>query len=275
MIVRELPDGSALVIAQEDHADVAAQFAAHWGNDRFAALTPFKPAVFGTIYHDSGHREMEADLPIDVERGLPYGIGGTPPELRKRDADSNNARWIQNRDPYASLLVSVHHAGLRKRRYGTVRRRSNAARAAANDGQPLGMDAAFEDLEDWQRQSAEQLGLNDPKARADFWHNYQMLQVFDLLSLYLCWDGYDGDRLVEDTVERVPVAAGSDELTEIKLEPTGPRSVRMSPYPLDVAPMSIATMARPITPRQDASELEGQEAYYRAPRTPLVWEFAD
>jgi hypothetical protein len=31
MIKRDLQDGTSLFILQEDHADLAAQFAAHWG----------------------------------------------------------------------------------------------------------------------------------------------------------------------------------------------------------------------------------------------------
>jgi len=33
---------------------------------------------------------MEADLPIDMERGVPYAIGRTPPGLRKNDAGALN-----------------------------------------------------------------------------------------------------------------------------------------------------------------------------------------
>ena len=171
-----------------------------------------------------------------------------------------------------ALLISMHHAGLRNRRYGTLRRQSSTGGAA--DGENLGMEAAFADLEDWQRESASRLGLDDPKARADFWHTYQMLQVFDLLSLYLCWDGYDADaNLIPDVVHGVPVAPGSDRYVDIHIEPTGPASVRLGPYPLDVDPLPVAVMARHMRPVLDAPEWVAQEAYYRARRTPLTWDF--
>lgn len=270
MITRALPDGSSLVILQEDHADVAAQFAAHWGNEQFARLDPYRTMVFGTIYHDSGHREMEADLPIDVEKGLPYALGRTPVGIRKRDADVTNCHWISSRDPYASLVVSIHHTGLRKRRYDTVRRRDGRGRAP--DEAPLGIDAAFEDLGDWQRKLAEELGLGNLKARDAFWHNYRCLQVFDLLSLYFCWDGYDGDRLKEVTIEQVPLKYGSDPVVDVQLVPTGQDSVRMSPYPFDVAPLPISVMTRPMSPLVDQAEVETKEAYYQAQRLPLTWQ---
>src|SRR5712692_11509297 len=161
MFARELPDGSVLMIEQEDHTDLAAQFAAHWGNNEFSRPEPYKSVVFGTIYHDSGHREMKADLPIDVERGVPYAIGRTPPGLRRNDADDASALWVRTRDPYASLVVSMHHAGLRKRRYDTVRKRSNGGGDLPPEGETLGIDAAFRDLAGWRKEVADELGMND------------------------------------------------------------------------------------------------------------------
>jgi hypothetical protein len=40
MVIRELKDGRFYVSLQEDHAELAAQFAAHWGNARFSQLRP-------------------------------------------------------------------------------------------------------------------------------------------------------------------------------------------------------------------------------------------
>ncbi len=277
MIVRELPDGTAQLIGQEDHADVAAQFAAHWGNARFSRLEPYRSVVFGTIYHDSGHREMEADLPIDVETGLPYFHRKAPLAVRRRDADANNFQWIRGRDRYAALLASVHHAGLRKRRYDTVHWgggiRDGYEGGARSEQQPaLGMDDAFADLSDWQREVAEQLGITDPRARKAFWHNYRCLQAFDQLSLYFCCDGYDGAELKEATLVDVPLATGSDRTVDLVLTPTGLSSIRVTPYPFDSESLRIAVMARQMTPCVDQPDVVAKEGFYRATRRPLVWE---
>ena len=94
MIRRELADGTLLLIPQEHHADVAAQFAAHWGGGRFATPRPYQSVVFATIYHDSGHREVEADLPVDVEIGAPYGHRDMPAAFKRPEANIASARWI-------------------------------------------------------------------------------------------------------------------------------------------------------------------------------------
>jgi len=274
VIVRELTNGSALVITQEGHADVAAQFAAHWGNEQFSRIEPYRSMMFGTTYHDSGHREMEADLPINVEKGVPYMFRGAPPGLRRREDDVANALWIRSRDPYASLVVAMHHSGLRKRRYDTVRvKRSDGGNGASADEAPLGLDAAFEDLEGWQQEVAQELGMSDSSARDSFWHNYRLLQVFDLLSLHFCCDGYQGDQLKELTLEQVPVKSGSSEVVELHLTPIDRNVVRVTPYPFDESPLRVSVQARCVVPLVAAPAELGQEEYYHAPRELVTWEF--
>jgi hypothetical protein len=38
MVIRELKDGCCWVSTQEDHAELSAQFAAHWGNGKPRSL---------------------------------------------------------------------------------------------------------------------------------------------------------------------------------------------------------------------------------------------
>lgn len=271
MFARELADGSFLMIEQEDHTDLAAQFAAHWGNERFSRPEPYQSVVFGTTYHDSGHREMEADLPIDVERGIPYAIGRTPPGLRKNEADVVNAQWVRTRDPYASLMVAMHHAGLRKHRYDTVRG-CTVGGAEPEPWGTLGMDDAFNDLSGWLLDVADELDLGDRQARAAFWHNYSLLQVYDLLSLYFCRDGVARGEQREVVLEHVPVRSGSDERVDVHLAPAGLDTIRVTPYPLDAPALSVSMMTRIATPAPGAPEQVAKEAYYRARRNPLTWQ---
>ncbi len=42
------------MITQNDHGDLAGQFAAHWGNGPFAKLNPYQPMVLAAEAHDNG-----------------------------------------------------------------------------------------------------------------------------------------------------------------------------------------------------------------------------
>jgi hypothetical protein len=236
MIRRELADGTMLLIPQEDHADVSAQFAAHWGNADFSTPNPYQSVVFATVYHDSGHREVEAATPVDVELGTLYGLRDMPAAFKREDANQANVKWAAARDPYAGLLVAMHRTGLRKRRYDTVRSvRGDYATAPPTD-EPLGRESAFADLDDELREHL--VGL-DETARDGLWFNYQLLQVYDLLSLHVCCDGYENGSLRGATLERVPVAyTGADEV-EMRITATGASSLRIDPHPFDVSPLTI------------------------------------
>jgi Protein of unknown function (DUF3891) len=271
MIRRELPDGTVLMIPQENHADVSAQFAAHWGNAEFAKPNPYESVVFGTIYHDSGHREVEAGLPVDVELGRPYGMRDMPPAAKREDANAANVKWISARDPYAGLLAAMHRTGLRKRRYDTVRSAERDYTASPGD-EHLGMDAAFEDLDESLR---EHLNTLDAPARDSLWFNYRLLQVYDLLSLYVCCDGYENGNLKPSGLSAVPVAYGEPEEKEVRITPAGSNSVRLAPFPFDAAPLTISVLARHMAPVDARSESDVRGAYYRAPRELLSWQFTD
>jgi hypothetical protein len=58
MIVAEGPSQYRL-ITQNDHGDLAGQFAAHWGNDKFARLEPYGSMVLAAKAHDNGWRKSE------------------------------------------------------------------------------------------------------------------------------------------------------------------------------------------------------------------------
>lgn len=273
MIVRELPDGRVLTVLQENHADLSAQFAAHWGNSTFARLDPFETLVFATTYHDSGHREVDVEVPFDLENCRPYGHRNTPPERRNPEALAANNQWLCRRDVYSGLLVSMHHAGLRKRRYDTIESWQTGGQGQAGSHDTFaGMGRAFDDLEGWQTDAARTLGLADRSARRAFWSNYCMLQVFDLLSLYFCLDGYEGERMVEAALIGIPLTYQGDAVVDLHIAPTKDGQVRMDPYPFDAATLRAVVPARVLTPVPYASEAQGREAFFTAPRKTLEWE---
>jgi hypothetical protein len=175
MVIRELKDGSSIVSTQEDHAELSAQFAAHWGNENFARLRPYKTMVFATTYHDSGYREWEGNPPMNVAKGRPYAHreeipSFEPVELR---AYARNVEWLSSQDRYAGLLVSMHRTGLWQNRYQTFTSPKGRLRERSPE-----VKAVMQQLEAKQQEEKKSLTLSSPTFENDLWFNYRALQIY-------------------------------------------------------------------------------------------------
>jgi hypothetical protein len=269
MVIRELKNGNCFASTQEDHAELSAQFAAHWGNDRFSRLRPYDSMVVATTFHDSGYREWEGSPPINLAKGRPYAHRETIPsfEAVELSAYGHNIDWLRSRDRYASLLVSMHRTGLWANRYdafihpkGRVRERSPEVMAAKRA------------LESQQEQEKNALGSGKESFADELWFNFRALQIFDMLSLYFCCDGYVADeQLKEDLIAPVTLSYDSKEEVELNILPVGPKTVRFAPYPFDVSPLMVGVRARLLPAGQFASEAEGLAAYHKAARQLLTF----
>lgn len=268
MIVRQTADDSFILITQEDHAELSGQFVAHWGNERFSQPRPYESMVFATLYHDSGYREWEGLPPINLAECRPYGHREDPPSFEQVELNSyvRNVEWVGAHDAYAGLIVSMHRTGLWQNRYqtmGTKRRESERSQA---------IRAVIEKLESDQRSHKNLLGKGKPLFERELWFNYRLLQVYDILSLYFCCNGYDGENLKEDRIGAVPVVYDTQEEVALRLLPTNGLSVRMDPYPFDSSPLNIRLRARTMTKRNFGSEEECRGAYFKAPRVLLEFQ---
>lgn len=270
MVIRELKDGRSYVSLQEDHAELSAQFAAHWGNDRFSKLRPYDTMVFATTYHDSGYREFEGNPPMNVEKGRPYAHREEVPnfEATELKAYFKNVEWLSLQDLYAGLLVSMHRTGLWHNRYnvftepsGRLRERSQAVQNAKKE------------LEAHQEQMKQRLAARIPNFENELAYNYMVLQIFDLLSLYFCCDGYASDtEFKEYKIAPVRLSYDSKETVTLTIKPNPKGGVIIDPYPFDVSPVQFSARARIVAPPKEKTEAACVEAYHKAARQLLTFQ---
>jgi hypothetical protein len=273
MVIRELQDGSCFVSTQEDHAELSAQFAARWGNKKFSRLRPYDSMVFATTFHDSGYREWEGIPPINLAKGRPYAHRETIPEFEAVElaAYRSNVEWLHARDRYASLLVSMHRTGLWANRYDVFTLPQGKARERS-----AAVMAAKQELERQQEQEKNALSAGNPGFADELWFNFRALQIFDMLSLYFCCDGYaDDQHFKEDVIAPVTLSYDNKEEVELRIIPAGPNSVRFSPYPFDSSPLTVGVRVRRCQMGQFASQQDGLAAYHKAPRQLLSFEIAN
>jgi hypothetical protein len=273
MIARDLTDQRTILIRQEDHADLSSQFASHWGNERVAAPARYESVVMAAAFHDTHFREIEIDLPIDREQGRPYGHRNLPFAPHHLVALRQNIAWLKQRDRHAALLVSMHHTGLLQNRYGVINSwqndygKSPKVRALRHE-----VAATVSDLEQDQRTEIKHFEEHAAQSEDEIRRNYRLMQVFDLLSLYLCCDGYgDGGEMKEVTLGPISAAGESgDELT-LHVVPVGADRLRFDPYPFDGRELQVSVSARVANRLAGRSEADCRMEYLRAPRERLSW----
>lgn len=271
MVVRELTDGSVILITQEDHAELSAQFAAHWGNKTFSKLKPYESMVFATAYHDSGYSDWEGIPPINLQKGRPYNFRETIPGFEERELQAyvGNVDWVRSRDPYAGLIVSMHRTGLWQNRYNTV---SSGKGRLRNAELSPDVRSVIQKLEAEHGEEKKSLGKGSTAFEEELWFNYRLLQLYDILSLYFCTNGYAENRLTAQSAAPVPVAYESKEEVELRLIPDSDEAVRFDPYPFHSFPLKVSLDARIMAQENFSTEQDCREAYFKSPRVRLEFE---
>lgn len=270
MIVAETEDHFRFV-TQPAHADLAGQFADHWGNDRFERPEPAAAMAIAAYNHDTGwhrydHRPHlgEADRPIDFR--------DMPPDTWC-DLYDDGIETVREVDAYAGLLVSLHGSGLRRRRYGLSPSwpATPSEYRAFVDRQEASQMRLSEELRDADRLSASDVellstlhesGTAPEGCESRLWTNYKLLQAWDSLSLSLCvTESPPGDS----EIRAVPRARGAADET-LTIERTADGDLRLEPYPFDTAPLVVTVPVRTV--RKDAFDSDESlvRAYYRVER---------
>ncbi len=208
MIVRDAGDAWQVVL-QTDHADLSAAFARAWSDQG----PEHDSLVTAAERHDDGWAVWEQAPRTDPD--------GKPVTFLEVDVRSHLAFYragiaaITEQDPHAGLLVSMHGAGIYKQRYG-LDPGLGLARAAE----------AQEEVDAFVAEQEAKFGGDPGEHRGE----YELLQLYDRLSLYFC---------MRD-VEKGEAA----ELQGYRLEPIAPWHVRMAPYPFGESPARFSLLRR-------------------------------
>jgi len=248
MIVRKEADGRMLLVGQTDHSRLAGQFAAHWGNARFAALRPYESVARAAAFHDFGYLRYETAPAFNPETG-------ETPNFREVVTDANRLEeyqwccdWLLASDPYAGTLVNMHRTGLWRGRYGAMLHPAHKMRQQSPE-----VDAFIAHNEERRSQLVPAQAWDRDELRI----NYRLLQVWDLLSLY-----FSCQEPADDYIEPVPTSYQDHdgEGVRMTLMPIGPNEVLVDPFPFDVNPCRFQLTAR----RLSQSKFENQDAFRKA-----------
>lgn len=277
VIVAETPSAYRFV-TQPEHARLAGRFAERWGDGPFDRPAPYPAAVAAAHTHDDGWWPYDRRPHLDAD-GAPVTFTSLPApawtELYDRGVEA-----VVELDRYAGLLVSMHGAGLRRRRYGLspswpdtppafaefvdrqeARQRELLAALADRDDAPVSPD------DEALLASLHETGEPPDGTASRLWTNYALLQAWDALSLSFCTSVSPTD----DEIAAVPRRPGGPDAT-LSLEPGADGGVTVEPYPFDADPLVARVAARTVEKAafDDEDELVG--AYYAAGLEPFAVE---
>lgn len=252
MIVRKELNGELLLIPQTEHSRMVGQFAAHWGNERFARPEPFDSVARAATFHDFGWLRYETAPVVDPETHETPNFRGMPSTTARLEEYQWCADWFMANDPYSSLIVNMHRTGLWRERYGSVLHPKPILRSQTRD-----VDEYIERNE--ARQQRERATFDEDQV----WTNYRLLQVWDLLGLY-----FGCQEPSEDYIEPVPTSYGNGKAAEgvrLSLTPQGPHRVAVDPFPFDMRPCRVQLVSRRLPQVTYEDQDAFRAAYFRAP----------
>jgi hypothetical protein len=167
VIVREKLD-SYVLVKQHDHALAAGEFAKHWAK----RPRPLESTLYAIAHHDVAWQGPDARVRWNEETGRPYSFADYPPELKVR-AYAEGLDWLEERDPYAACLCSMHYETL-VRRFGSSEEEERFADAESRRQEKLRAGMSEEELENLE-------------------YNLRLLRLCDGLSLFICLNEPGGD----------------------------------------------------------------------------------
>ena len=255
MIVRAI-DGKLLLVRQTDHQVLAGQLAEAWGNGQFARPEPYAPIVRAAYEHDNGWFDWETAPKIDPATGRPYQFTDVPVEdhlaFYRRGIDE-----LADRDPHAGLLVNLHCQGFHNQRFGTM------PEAVMKSHPPEKETAVKRFVTSLQAQTRE-LGRLISVDLPTLWGQYELLQVFDRMSLYLCMP-----PLKHAELGPVPVRPGGKMLA-LRLTPAE-YIVRIDPWPFREQSVAASVPGRRVPDRRYANDDEFRNELNRAEAVTLTY----
>jgi hypothetical protein len=248
MIVRYESDGSIVMITQNDHAQVSGLFAAHWGNDKFEMPRPYTSMVRAAMFHDRGWIRYETGPQINPETGKTPNFRDVPNDRAQLEAFEWAGDWLSGIDPYAGLMVAKHRTGLWQGRYGAITQPPAIQRGKLAPD----IEALITRSEAKQKAAAEKLDARELAI------NYNLLQVWDILSLYICTN----EMLKPDRIEPVPAAYAGAAGVGMTLTPVESGTISLDPYPFDQPVLTTNVIMRRLTQTKFKDSAELQSVYF-------------
>lgn len=252
------------LVTHVDHAHLAGEFAARWGNASFRSAEPRAHVLKGISRHDDGWRDRDREPQI-TRQGKPSAFSvelvGKYSAFEEIDLADYLAvrdwavRLIAAEDPYSAILVSMHTYDLLSER---------ADRSTISLEQLPLLDDFLSRQRAMQESLLEQIAADptlapEHKGETAIRDHFRLLQATDNLSLLACVDFRQPATLLH------PLPQNDGGYQTISVQSIGERSFRLDPCPLAESPLTFSFPARHVEGKRFSSAAELQGRFAAAP----------
>jgi len=252
------------LVTHPDHARLAGEFAAAWGNEEFRKPEPRSRVLYGISAHDDGWAARDAH-PSLTREGKPSAFSselvGKYSAFEEIDlADylavrERAVRIVAEDDPYAGLLIAKHTYSLLT---------DHADRSTIAPEQLPLLDTFLENQRAYQQRLVARIedddSLNAAEKNAEtIEEHFRLLQACDNLSLLTCVAFDKPANLLH------PLPLNDGGAAEVQVRPIGPRHFRLDPWPFLEAQVTFAIPARHVAGHFFADSAELEAGFLAAP----------
>jgi Protein of unknown function (DUF3891) len=262
------------LITHPDHAHLAGEFAAAWGNAEFRKPEPRARVLKGIACHDDGWAVRDAHPSITRE-GKPSAFStelvGKYSAFEEIDLEEYLAvreragRIIAEDDPYAGLLISMHTYNLLT---------AHADRSTIAPEGLLLLDSFLDRQGQYQAELQQTIAADASltaieKAEKTILDHFKLLQACDNLSLLACVAYASPAHLLH------ALPLNDRNMAEVKVLPVAPRQFRLLPWPFTAKELTFHIPARHVTGKTFASSSELETAFLAATQEELTVTLAE
>jgi Protein of unknown function (DUF3891) len=251
------------LIRHPDHAHLAGDFAAAWGNELFRRPEPRVRVLLGIRTHDDGWAARDAH-PSITRQGKPSAFSselvGKYSAFEEIDVAEYLAvrdravRIIAEKDPYAGLLISMHTYNLLT---------AHADRTTIHEEGLKLLDEFLERQRSYQAELRSAIASDSAltpieKSEQTILEHFRLLQACDNLSLLSCVAFAQPAHLLH------PLPLNDGSTAEVRVFPVAPRHFRLSPWPFAESELTFQFPAKHIEGGVFGSSAELEERYSSA-----------
>jgi hypothetical protein len=250
------------LFTQNDHALLAGEMAAHFGNARFTSLDPCDHATRAVSLHDCGW-PLHDDRPGLNSAGLPLHVFETPLDVALKVWQATTDLVARDNQPdYTQLLVSLHVLGLSGYAASNAHTRFEVFELNKFQHRQIEIQERLRQRLSLSTEIPLKLGLavetrHPPEEKLR--RNHTILQAMDRLSLdLLCSD------VVFPKIENVLPRPGAAPVT-LTFKRTGPDSMKVTPWPFGPDAFNSEIPYRRVPAEPYLSPEHFQDTYNAAP----------